>query len=251
MELELKEVLQIVKRKLWIIISVVLIACLATAIFNIYFAKPIYSTSTKLIVNKSSDSSNTEKLDLGSLNANIQLINTYKEILKTPAILDKVAADHPEFNLSAEGINSRISVNSKEQSQVMTISVEDTSHTRAVGIVNAVAQVFKQEIPRIMKVDNVTILSEAKAVENPVPVSPNVRLNFIIVFIASLLVSVGLVFLLEHLDDSIKSEKDIEQALGLPTLAMIRKIKKKDLKGRHKASYQRVAGEKTYASSNG
>jgi capsular polysaccharide biosynthesis protein len=251
MELELKEVLQIVKRKLWIIISVVLIACLATAIFNIYFAKPIYSTSTKLIVNKSSDSSNTEKLDLGSLNANIQLINTYKEILKTPAILDKVAADHPEFNLSSEGINSRITVTSKEQSQVMTIGVQDTSHTRAVGIVNAVAEVFKQEIPRIMKVDNVTILSEAKVMDNPKPISPNVRLNVVIVFIASLLVSIGLIFLLEYLDDSIKSEKDIELALGLPTLAMIRKIKKKDLKGRQKASYQRVAGEKTYASSNG
>ncbi|MBD2866509.1 YveK family protein [Paenibacillus oceani] len=251
MELELKEVLQIVKRKLWIIISVVLIACLATAIFNIYFAKPIYSTSTKLIVNKSSDSSNTEKLDLGSLNANIQLINTYKEILKTPAILDKVAADHPEFNLSSEGINSRITVTSKEQSQVMTIGVQDTSHTRAVGIVNAVAEVFKQEIPRIMKVDNVTILSEAKVVQNPSPISPNIKLNMVIAVIASLLISTGLIFLLEYLDDSIKSEKDIELALGVPTLAMIRKIKKKDLKGRHKASYQRVAGEKTYASSNG
>lgn len=251
MEMELKEVLQIVKKKLWLIVLIVLAACLTTAIFNLYFAKPIYSTSTKLIVNKSSDSSNSEKLDLGSLNANIQLINTYKEILKTPAILDKVAADHPEFNLSAEGINSRISVNSKEQSQVMTISVEDTSHTRAAGIVNAVAEVFKQEIPGIMKVDNVTILSKAKVVDNPHPISPNVKLNMVIAVIASLLISIGLIFLLEYLDDTIKSEKDIELALGLPTLAMIRKIKKKDLKGRHKASYQRAAGEKTYAGSNG
>jgi len=251
MELELKEVLQIVKRKLWIIVSIVLIACLTTAIFNIYFTKPIYSTSTKLIVNKSSDSSNTEKLDLGSLNANIQLINTYKEILKTPAILDKVAEDHPEFNLSSEGINSRITVTSKQQSQVMTIEVQDTSHTRAAGIVNAVAEVFKEEIPRIMKVDNVTILSKAKVVDNPHPISPNIELNMVIAFVASLLISTGLIFLLEYLDDSIKSEKDIEQALGLPTLAMIRKMKKKDLKGRHKASYQRAAGEKTYVSSNG
>ncbi|MFC3773513.1 YveK family protein [Paenibacillus sp. GCM10012303] len=251
MELELKEILLILKRKLWMLISIVLVACLATAVINLYFTKPIYSTSTKLIVNKSSESSSIDKLDLGSLTANIQLINTYKEILKTPAILDKVVADHPEFNLSAEGINSRITVTSKEQSQVMTIGVQDTSHTRAVGIVNAVAEVFKQEIPRIMKVDNVTILSEAKVVQNPSPISPNIKLNMVIAVIASLLISTGLIFLLEYLDDSIKSEKDIELALGVPTLAMIRKIKKKDLKGRHKASYQRVAGEKTYASSNG
>ncbi|MEF3308994.1 Wzz/FepE/Etk N-terminal domain-containing protein [Paenibacillus sp. GYB004] len=251
MELELKEILLILKRKLWILISIVSIACLATAVINLYFTKPVYSTSTKLIVNKSSESSSIDKLDLGSLNANIQLINTYKEILKTRAILDKVVDEHPEFNLTAEGLNARITVTSKEQSQVMTINVTDTSHPRAVGIVNAVAEVFKREIPRIMKVDNVTILNEEKIQDHPTPVSPNIRLNMIIAFIASLLISTGLIFFLEYLDDSIKSEKDIELALGLPTLAMIRKIKKKDLKGRHKASYQRAAGEKTYASSNG
>lgn len=251
MELELIQILAILRKKLWVLVSIVLVACVTTAAINMYITEPLYSASSKLIVNKSSDSLNSDKLDLGSLNANIQLINTYKEILKTPAILDKVVADHPEFNVSAEAINSRITVSSKEQSQVMTISIIDTSHIRAVGIVNAVAEVFRSEIPRIMKVDNVTILSEAKVVNSPAPVSPNIQLNLAIVFVASLVVSIGLIFFLEYLDDSIKSERDIEHALGLSTLATIRKTKKKDLKGRKAASYQRAVGEKAYASSNG
>lgn len=251
MELELRQILSIIRKRLWVLISIVLIACVATAVINLYFTRPLYSASTKLIVNKSSESLNSDKLDLGSLTANIQLINTYKEILKTPAILDKVVADHPEFNLTPEAINSRIIVSSKEQSQVMTLSVTDISQIRAAGIVNAVAEVFRREIPRIMKVDNVTILSEAKVVDSPVPVSPNTKLNLVIVFLASFLISIGIIFLIEYFEDSIKSEKDIEHVLGLSTLATIRKVKKKDLKGRKTVTYQRLVGEKTYASSNG
>lgn len=251
MELDLKEVLSVLRKRLWIIIAFVVVGCVAVGIYNVYFTKPIYYATSKLIVNKSSDATGDAKLDLSSLNANIQLINTYKEILKTTAILDKVAAQHPEFGLSSEAINARIDVSSKTQSQVMTVGIRDTSHERAVGIANAVAQVFQVEVPKIMKVDNITILSQAKVAAHPVPISPNTRLNFTIAVVASLLISIGFILFLEYMDDSIRREKDVEQILGVPVLGTIKKIKKKDLAESKKASYQRVpGGEKSYAGSS-
>lgn len=247
MELELKEYLGILKKRAWIIIAIVLAASVFSGVYSMNYAKRVYFASTKLIV---SNTAGQERMDLNSMNADLQLINTYKEILKTPVILDKVVANHPEFNLSSGSLYSKISISSKELSQVMTIGIQDTSQARAAKIANAVAEVFKEEIPTILRVNNVSILSEAQAVPDPVPISPNVQLNVIIAFVISLVISIAGVFLLERLNDSVKSEKDVEQLLGLPLLSVIPKNKKKYLARKKKSSLQRTVGEKSYASSN-
>jgi hypothetical protein len=64
------------------------------------------------------------------------------------------------------------------------------------------------------------------------------------------MLSVGIVFLLEYLDDTIKSEKEIEIYLGVPTLATIMKIKQDDLKTKTLTASQKMVGETAYASIN-
>jgi capsular polysaccharide biosynthesis protein len=250
MEIELKEYLNIIRKRIWLILILVIVACVTTAAVSFYWIKPVYSASTKLIVNKSADFQGLDKIDLNSVNANIRLINTYKEIIKTPAILDKVTAKYPDLNLTTEQLNTKIKVQASTDSQIMTISAEDYTYNQAFQIVNAVALVFKEEIPSIMKVDNVAILNEAKPVEHPVPIKPIKSLNIIIAFVVSLMVSVGIIFLLEYLDDTIKTEKDIEQYLGVPTLVTIMKVKQADLKGKTPNTTQKMVGERTYASVN-
>ncbi|MNW06992.1 hypothetical protein D3C71_2034990 [compost metagenome] len=49
-------------------------------------------------------------------------------------------------------------------------------------------------------------------------------------FIIALLFSVGLVFLLEYMDDTIKTEDDILKVFDVPVLASVTAIEKKDMK---------------------
>lgn len=67
--------------------------------------------------------------------------------------------------------------------------------------------------------DNIKI--PAEAVVPTVPVGPQRSRNIMIAFIVSLLAGVGLAFLLDYLDDSVKTSDDITRHLGLPTLALI------------------------------
>lgn len=53
------------------------------------------------------------------------------------------------------------------------------------------------------------------------PVGPQRNRNIVIALIMSLITGIGLAFLLDYLDDSIKSSDDIGKHLGLPTLALI------------------------------
>ncbi|WP_274364320.1 YveK family protein [Paenibacillus thermotolerans] len=251
MELELKDYGRILKKWLWLIALVVIVSCTATAIVSYYFMQPVYQASTKIIVNKSDDNAGIiQQLNVSEMNANILLISTYKEIIRTTAIMDKVVEQHPEFKLTAEKLIDKVKVSSVNNTQVMTITVEDYSYKKAVNIANAVSKVFKQSIPTIMKVDNVKILNEAKMIKNPKPVKPNPVLNIIISFVAAFMFSIGVVFLIEYLDDTIKSEEDIGALLGVPTLAVIAVMKQKDIHPRKVKASDRKVGEVPYATVN-
>ena len=100
-------------------------------------------------------------LNASTIQTSIFLINSYKEIIKSSAIMNKVVEEYPDLGLNAWQLSAKISVTSANNSQVMNLIYEDTSYARVAEIVNAVSTVFKEQIPHIMNVDNITILSEA------------------------------------------------------------------------------------------
>jgi capsular polysaccharide biosynthesis protein len=229
-ELDLKTVLSMLRKRLWLIVLIVVVSCTTTGIYSYIFIKPIYEASTKLIINSSADQTGLVKMDLNAVNTNISLLNTYKEIIKTPAIMDIVLKEHPDFGMTSDQLISKIKLSSVNETQVLTIAIQDLSYEKASNIVNAVSEVFKSQIPQIMKVDNVILLNKADSTKHPSPVKPNPNLNIALCLLVSLMLSVGIVYLLEYFDDTIKTEADVERYLQLPTLAMVSQIGDGDMK---------------------
>jgi capsular polysaccharide biosynthesis protein len=244
------EYLKIIKKRLWLIVLCVLISTITTVLYSYDHYKPVYQASTKLIVNKTTDQGQLgkEQMDLGAISTNIGLINTYKEIIKTPAIMDKVVQRYPDLDLTADQLSLIINVSALNGTQVMTVVAADYSYERAANIVNAVSEVFKAEIPKIMKVDNVTILNVAKMDAQPLALNQKPTQKIIISFAVSLIFAIGITFLLEFLDDTLKKEEDIQLILGLPTFAVIPAMKEKELKSpRKKKTSRDQVGEAPYA----
>lgn len=67
--------------------------------------------------------------------------------------------------------------------------------------------------------DNIKITGAA--VKPNQPIGPQRNRNILVAFLVSLAAGIGLAFLLDYLDDSIRSSDDIGRHLGLPTLALI------------------------------
>lgn len=250
MELDLRDYVRIIMKRLWLILIFVLVVSITTGVISYMFIEPTYEASTKLIVNKSDTTNAMSPLDISEINTNLSLINTYKEIIKTNAIIDKVLVKYPQFNLTPEELINKVSVTSTNNTQVMTISVQDPTYGKSVEMVNAISTVFKEEIPSIMKVDNVSILNKAVMVDNPQPIKPNKKLNVAISFIVSLMIALGIVFLFEYLDDTIKTEADVHTILGLPTLAAISKMKDEDLQAGESKSSKKQVGETAHVTIN-
>lgn len=223
-ELDLRQYMTIIRKRLALIVLFVFLCSALAAVYSIFLKSPVYEASTKIIVNQTASQVTTGQLDLNQINSNIRMIETYKEIIKTPAILAKVVEQYPELGLTADVLSSKIQVSSVNNTQVMTLVVQDIDYRKAAEMVNAVSKVFQVEIQNIFKVENVSILNQAVLDAHPNPVSPNITLNIAIAFVVSLMLAVGVAFLLEYLDDTIKTEADVLQYLGQPTLAMISRM---------------------------
>jgi capsular polysaccharide biosynthesis protein len=247
MEIDFGLFLNVVKKRIWLILGFVCLSCLAAGLISKYYIKPVYQASTVMIVNKSSDAApGTLKLDITDVALNIKLIDTYKEIIMTPAVMDKVALNHPEFNLGPDQLVQMVKVSSVNETQVMKLVVEDHSYERAVNVVNAVSREFRKQIPLIMKVDNVSILSEAINKPGAAPVQPNVNLNIAMTFAVSLIFVVGLLLLAELMDDRVKTEEDLIKRTGMRPLLTVVRLRKKDLLPKKYKSGQKQAGDLAY-----
>ncbi|MES9765271.1 hypothetical protein [Priestia megaterium] len=82
-----------------------------------------------------------------------------------------------------------------------------------------------------MSIDNVSVLAKAELDESLSPIKPQPLTNIAITIVVGLTVGIGLSFLLEYLDNSIKDEQDVESIMELSILAVISTIDEDELKG--------------------
>lgn len=219
--ISLQELFKTLKKRLVLICSTVVLAVTIAAIVSFFFLTPVYQATTQILVNQQQIDRN--QFNTQDIQMNLQLINTYNEIIKSPVILSKVI-ENLDLETTPSALMGKITVNSAQNSQVVNVNVQDPQHFMAVDIANTTAEVFQEEIKQLMKVDNVSIISPAMHVENPSPVKPNPYLNIAIAAVVGLMLGVGLAFLLEYLDTTVKSEQDVEELLELPILGLVSPI---------------------------
>jgi capsular polysaccharide biosynthesis protein len=222
-EIEIRQFWQIL-RKRWILVLVLpVIAALISGLISFYVLKPVYQASTTLIVGeKASESPQSagEMLDYDVLLANEKLAKTYGAIAQSRTVVQKVI-DDLNLRVKVEELNKLISVKPVADTELLEIQVNNTSPELAALIANTMVQEFSKAVIDIKNVDSVSIVDKAVIPEKPI--LPRKILNVLVAFAAGLMTAIGLVFLLESMDNSVKSSEDVEKLLGIPVLSVIPK----------------------------
>ncbi|MCC3716956.1 hypothetical protein LLE78_12460 [Staphylococcus haemolyticus] len=116
-----------------------------------------------------------------------------------------------------------LDITSQSDSQILTINVKNGSKADAENVANEIAQVFKKDMPKIMSIDNVSVLSKADGTATKV--SPNLIQNLAIGLILGLILGMVIIVIKELFDKRIKTEEDVERELDIPVLGSIAKLK--------------------------
>lgn len=226
--ISLQEIFQIIKKRMTLILSFIVGAVLIAAIVSFFMITPTYEASTKFLVNQGQQDP-AASYNVNDIRTNVELINTYKNIIESTAISGEVV-EELDLPYTPDKLVNNIQVASEQNSQVVTVTVSDTDPAQAVKIANTTVTIFQKKLPDIMNVDNVNILTEAELPENPKPVSPKPLLNIAIAFVLGGMIGIGLAFLLEYLDNTIRTQQDVEQYLELPVLGAISEITDRDVR---------------------
>ena len=212
--INITEISRIFKNYLLFIIILPLLSLVASIVVTFFLIEDKYVATTQLLINQKE---NTHQ-NVQDIQSNIQLINTYSEIVKSPRILGKVAKEL-KGQYEADEIKNFLNVTNQANTQVLNISIFHNDKEVAEQLANTVANVFKKEIPKIMKVDNVSLLSSATKTGHQV--APNVPLNLFIGWASGLLILCIIIFIKEITDKRIKSEQDVYDQMNLPVLGSI------------------------------
>ncbi|MBC2161704.1 YveK family protein [Listeria booriae] len=224
--LNVKQIWDLLKKNKWVIALSMFVCALLMSGYLFIFATPIYQSETQVLINQSVPQNTIVQSQ--DVQANLQLVNTYASIITSPRILSQVSSKM-DGTYSTKELEQMITINSTSDSQVIKIDVESANATDAVKIANATVDIFSKDISKIMKIDNIYVLSEATLDANAAPIKPHKALLMVVSILLGLLLGIVIMFIRDLFDRSIKTADDVEKTLGLPVLALISEIKDEDL----------------------
>ena len=206
--------------KLWTKKLLILFTAFYVAAFSFlvtyFFIQPTYTSTTRIyVVNQATDNNNLSAQDL---QAGTYLVNDYKEIITSNDVLSEVIKDE-KLNLGEAELSKMVSVNIPTDTRLISISVNAKTGQDAQTLANKVREVASKKIKKVTKVEDVTMLEEAKLPESPS--SPNIKLNVLLGAVLGGFLAVVGVLVREILDDRVRRPEDVEDALGMTLLGIV------------------------------
>lgn len=214
--ISLSEIFEAIKKRWIMIVAITLVSTLVSGILSFFVIDPIYESSTKVFIGK--DESDNAAYNSSDINMYQQLLQTYAQAIKTKDLASK-AIDKLDYTLEPSYVISNLTVNPITSTQILEIKYRSKDQKEAKDVLKNVTDEFIVTAKELVPNGNVRIIEEVELPESPV--SPNKPMNIAIAFLLGLMVSVGLVFLLEYLDNTYKNREQLEKELDIPVLGAI------------------------------
>jgi capsular exopolysaccharide synthesis family protein len=210
-------------RSRWAIICVTVLVAVAGAVAYTLLTTPLYQASTRLFVSTKS-SADASEIYSGTLSSQ-QRVLSYTQLV-TGETLAQRTVDRLHLNMSAKALHTKVSATSPVDTVLINVSVLDSSPVRARDIVNGLADEFvvmvgELESPPEGGPPDVRVVVEQYASLPTAPVIPRRNRNLTLGLALGVLLGIGLAFLRDRLDNTVKNQQIIEEVAGAGLVANI------------------------------
>ncbi len=227
-EINIKDIFIVIRHKKISILVITSIITIIGIIYSLIFVTPVYTSSAILVLSSNNNADGTSDVVSTDITLNSKLVATYEELIKSGKILKKVVGNLQDIQIDETELRTNIAISAISGTDILRISMNSSSPEHAAIIVNEVSKVFIEEINQVYSIDNIILWEEGEvpSTSSNIDTVRNISISIII----GLIVSAIYVFVMHILDTTIKSEKDIENLLGVPVLAVIPILKEEDIR---------------------
>ncbi len=223
--IDLSRLMTILRKHFKMLIVWTLLAGVLGFVLAQFVVVPKYTATTEILVNQKHSNDNNGQA-YNNQQADIQMINTYKDIITNQVILNKVSRElnstatareyGRSYNMPVAKLKDAIKISTQQNSQVFSVAVKTDDPNLSAATANIIARVFRQQIKKIMSVNNVTIVSRATAPDSSS--YPNVKLFTLVGAVLGLVLSAIYLIIKELMDTTIKDDEFMTNELGLTNL---------------------------------
>lgn len=217
--ISLGEILDVLKKRWKMILIITLISTIVAGLVSFFLIKPKYEASTKLFIGK--EEGVEQGYNQNDVSMYQKLMKTYSEAIKTRDLVGK-AIKIANSNLTEDEVLEKLTVVTVADTQILQIKIKDADPNMAAIMVKAITNEFITTSKVLVPNGNIKVIETVKVPEKPV--SPNKKMNIAIAFLLGLMVSVGISFLLEFLDNTYNNKEQLEKELDIPVIGTIPKI---------------------------
>ena len=226
-DIDLLEILGLLLSRAGLILLTAVLGLVVAFALTKLLITPQYQSSTEIYVNNStSGQSSSDQINVNDLQSSTYLTKDYVILVKSRPVLNQVISEL-KLDMSVDALEAKLSVAAYTDTRIIKIAVTDPDPLEAKKLVDAVTTAAITHIENIIGVDSVK-LSNGEGNIPTSPVSPNVKLNSILGFIIGFILAAGVVIARFLLDDTIKTQEDIEKYLSLSVLGIIPEIEGAD-----------------------
>ena len=213
-EIDLLEIFRAIKEKILVVLVIALAFGAVACAYTKLLVNSTYSSSARMMVlTKETTLSSLADLQMGT-----QLTNDYEQLITSPPVLQEVI-DDLDLEMQYKTLQKMISINNPDSTRILEITVTCEDPEEASIIVNQLAEVASDYISEVMEVTPPKIFSTGEIPSSRT--SPSMRKNAMLGLLLGAILAILVISIMTILNDTIKSEEDVERYLGVSTLASV------------------------------
>ncbi|MBE7038808.1 MAG: hypothetical protein E7404_07905 [Ruminococcaceae bacterium] len=208
-EYNIFDIISMAMRRWWIIALCMIIGGSALYLVSYYLSKPVYKSVGTLYVsniNKSTAPTNSDDISLNEIVTSQELLKSAVEVLSTEKFYTRVK-EVSKVRYTPSAIKGMVSMSSKNETEVLEISVNSSSPYDSYVILETIIALSKEEIELVIEGGTIKVLDHAKFASNYLP--RNIGRNSLLGAIAGIIAAIGIIIIIEMFDTRIKSSKDL------------------------------------------
>ena len=214
--ISIDDILLMLKKRWKMIVAITIMATITSAIISFKVLKPQYEVSTKVFIGK--ENVEGQAYNQSDVMMYQKLMKTYSQTIQTKDLVSNSLKD-VKTSLTTTDILNNLTVVAADDTQILQIKLKGLNANEIKTVIDSITNEFIELSKELVPNGNIKVIETSQVPTEPI--SPNKKMNIAIAFLLGLMVSCGICFLLEFLDDTFKNKDELERELEIPVIGSI------------------------------